>query len=144
LLREEDISLHQSDAATLREKKVSDLKNRVSLVSKSPGATLVSIHQNSYPEPQYRGAQVFYAPTAGSELLAGAIQDALSVHLQPENARQEKLVADSVYLMNHVENRAVLIECGFLTNPEEERLLVQDEYQKKLAIILGSVLLKNI
>lgn len=140
LLRKEDVSLHDSGAETLREKKVSDLKNRVSRVSEHPNAILVSIHQNTYPEPQYRGAQVFYAPTADSQQIASGIQKTLAARLQPENTRQEKQIPDNVYLMNHIENRAVLVECGFLTNPAEEILLTLDNYQKKLAIVLGAEL----
>ena len=140
LLRETDISLHDDGAVTIREKKVSDLKNRVKTAGQYPAATLVSIHQNSYPEPQYRGTQVFFSSTAGSQQLAQSLQNAFSVHLQPENIRQAKEIPDSVYLMNHIQNRAVLVECGFLTNPEEDVLLQQDDYQCKLALILGAAL----
>jgi len=143
LLRTEDVSLHDADAATLREKKVSDLKNRAARVSALPQATLVSIHQNSYPEPQYRGAQVFYAPTNGSQQLASRIQDELIRKLQPDNTRQEKQVPEGVYLMNHISNRAILAECGFLTNPEEEKLLTHGDYQKKLSVILGVTLVTH-
>lgn len=142
LLRETDISLHEPGAVTLREKKVSDLKNRAKTAGQYPDAALISIHQNSYPEEKYRGTQVFYAPTEGSEQLAGAIQQAVSLHLQKENKRQEKLIPDSVYLMNHIENTAVLVECGFLTNLEEERLLQNEVYQRKLALVLGTTLKK--
>lgn len=140
LLREDDVSLHDDVAVTLREKKVSDLKNRVKAVEQYPAATLVSIHQNSYPESKYRGTQVFYAPTAGSQQLAQALQGTVTSRLQPENTRQEKEIPSSVYLMNHVKNRAVLVECGFLTNPEEEMLLQQHGYQCKLSLILSVVL----
>jgi N-acetylmuramoyl-L-alanine amidase len=136
LLRQEDISLHDSDAVTLREKKVSDLKNRVAAIQNTPNAVLLSIHQNSYPEQRYHGAQSFYAPTDGSQPLAQHIQTALQTALQPENSRQAKQIPDTVYLMNHIDCPAVLVECGFLTNPEEEALLRQDDYQKKLSVVL--------
>lgn len=140
LLREEDLSLHDDTAVTIREKKVSDLKNRTAATNALPTATLVSIHQNSYPDPKYKGTQVFYAPTGGSEQLAKAIQQCVSLQIQPNNTRQPKPVPDSVYLMNHIANRAVLVECGFLTNPEEETLLQQTEYQCKLALVLAVTL----
>lgn len=140
LLRQEDISLHHSSAVTLREKKVSDLKNRVEIVNAHPAAVLVSIHQNSYPNPKYKGTQVFYAPTGGSEELAKSVQHMVAVCLQKENTRESKLIPESVYLMNHVKNTAVLIECGFLTNLEEEMLLQQSEYQRKLAVVLSCAL----
>lgn len=144
LLREADISLHEDGAQTLREKKVSDLKHRVGIAGQYPGAVLVSIHQNSYPEPQYRGTQVFYAPTGGSQQVAQRLQRAVITHMQPGNTREEKMIPDSVYLMNHIKNTAVLIECGFLTNPEEEKLLQQEEYQRKLALVLGTTLAEGL
>jgi len=140
LLRREDVSLHDNSAVTIREKKVSDLKNRATAVNANHTATLVSIHQNSFPESKYAGSQVFYASTGGSKELAADIQNALRTYLQQENTRQEKLVSDNIYLLNHVENCAVLIECGFLSNPEEEKLLQQADYQKQLSLVLVSAL----
>ena len=137
VLREEDVSLHDPEASTLREKKRSDLKNRVRAVEAVEGGTLLSIHQNSYPGSQYRGAQVFYAPTGGSRELAELLQTALREELQPDNSRQAKPIPESVYLMNHVSCPAVLVECGFLTNPEEEALLRDGGYQRQLAAVLA-------
>ena len=137
VLREEDVSLHDPEASTLREKKRSDLKNRVRAVEAVEGGTLLSIHQNSYPGSQYRGAQVFYAPTGGSRELAELLQTALREELQPDNDRQAKPIPESVYLMNHVSCPAVLVECGFLTNPEEEALLRDGSYQRQLAAVLA-------
>ena len=144
LMRDTDISLHDADSVTLREKKVSDLKNRVRIAGEYPAAVLVSIHQNSYPEQKYHGTQVFYAPTNGSEQLAQVVQQAMRKYLQPENKRTEKKIPDNVYLMNHIGNTAILVECGFLTNPEEEQLLQQESYQRKVALVLGSTLTENI
>lgn len=141
MLRHEDISLHDDTAATLREKKVSDLHNRVSIVESTQNPVLVSIHQNSYPSYKYHGAQTFYAPTVGSEALAQKIQQDLCLNLDPGNVRQARQIPDTVYLMNHISCPAVLVECGFLTNPEEESLLRQDGYQRKLAAILASTML---
>ena len=137
VLREEDVSLHDPEASTLREKKRSDLKNRVRAVEAVEGGTLLSIHQNSYPGSQYRGAQVFYAPTGGSRELAELLQTALREELQPDNDRQAKPIPEYVYLMNHVSCPAVLVECGFLTNPEEEALLRDGGYQRQLAAVLA-------
>ena len=137
VLREEDVSLHDPEASTLREKKRSDLKNRVRAVEAVEGGTLLSIHQNSYPGNQYRGAQVFYAPTGGSRELAELLQTALREELQPDNGRKAKPIPESVYLMNHVSCPAVLVECGFLTNPEEEALLRDGGYQRQLAAVLA-------
>ena len=138
LLRREDIALYDAGSVTLREKKVSDLHNRAAAVQAEEGATLLSIHQNSFPEGRYRGTQTFYAPTDGSQQLAQHIQQAVRAALQPENSREAKQIPDTVYLMNHVDCRAVLVECGFLTNPEEEALLRDASYQRKLAVVLAS------
>ena len=137
VLREEDVSLHDPEASTLREKKRSDLKNRVRAGEAVEGGTLLSIHQNSYPGSQYRGAQVFYAPTGGSRELAELLQTALREELQTDNGRKAKPIPESVYLMNHVSCPAVLVECGFLTNPEEEALLRDGGYQRQLAAVLA-------
>lgn len=141
LVRVKDISLHNEEAQTLREKKVSDLKNRVAIAHQMQKATLVSIHQNTYPDGKYHGTHVFYAPTEGSQELAEIIQEAVVKTLQPENNRQAKQIPDTVYLMNRISNRAVLVECGFLTNPKEEAQLRSEGYQKKLAAVITSALL---
>ena len=137
LLREEDISLHDQSASTLREKKRSDLQNRVAAVESMEGATLISIHQNTYPSSQYHGAQVFYAPTEGSQALAEHFQSVLREQLQPDNGRAAKQIPDSVYLMNHITCPAILVECGFLTNPGEEAKLRDPGYQRQLAAVLA-------
>ena len=137
MLREEDISLHDPSATTLREKKRSDLQNRVAMVEEVEGATLLSIHQNSYPDSRYHGAQVFYAGEA-SLPLAEYIQELLRTHLDPENTRAAKAIPDTVYLMNHISCPAVLVECGFLSNPEEAARLARSEYQTQIAAVLAA------
>ena len=138
VLREEDISLHDSEAGTLREKKRSDLKNRVALVEEVEGGTLLSIHQNTYPGSRYHGTHVFYAPTEGSQKLAEHFQNSIKIALQPDNERAVKRIPDTVYIMNHVTCPAVLIECGFLTNPGEEALLRDEDYQRKLSAVIAA------
>jgi len=141
MLRREDISLHDQTAATLREKKVSDLHNRVAQIEESLHPVVLSIHQNSYPVARYRGAQVFFAPTEGSEEWARNIQSIRRMNLDPDHVREIKQIPDNVYLMNHISCPAVLVECGFLSNPEEEKLLRQDYYQRKIAVCLASAVL---
>ena len=138
MLRQEDVSLHSEGANTLREKKVSDLKNRVAAIRAQENAWLISIHQNSFPDPRYSGAQVFYAPTQGSQTLAETMQETLRCALEPSNNRVCKPIASTIYLMNHINCPAVLVECGFLSNPREERLLITPGYQTKLAVALTS------
>ena len=136
LLRREDVSLHSPGAETLREKKVSDLKNRVAMIESARGADLISIHQNSYPDSRQRGLQVFYAPTEGSEQLGLSVQQTVQKSLQQGNSRPAKQIPKNVYLMNHISCRAVLVECGFLTNFQEEQLLNSGWYRRKLAAAL--------
>ena len=81
---------------------------------------------------------MFYADTQGSQALAKWLQTSIQKNLQPENTRECKPIPDSVYLMNHISCRAVLVECGFLTNVEEEALLRDSVYQKKLAAVLST------
>ena len=138
LLREEDVSLHDEDAETLREKKSSDLKNRVAAIEKAEGGALISIHQNTYPSGRYHGAHVFYAPTDGSQALAEHVQSSIRTALQPGNERAVKQIPSTVYIMNHITCPAILIECGFLTNPEEEALLRDEDYQRRLAAVIAA------
>ena len=137
LLRRTDVSLAGKEAVTLREKKRSDLKNRVEVVCNTPGAALLSVHQNTFPGESVCGFQAFYAPTEDSEELAHMIQTAVRETLQKENWRETRRIPETVYLMNHISCPAVLVECGFLTNPTEERELLSPEYQKKLAAVLA-------
>ena len=138
MLRQSDVSLHSEDAVTLRQKKVSDLHNRAEAVSSLDDAVLISIHQNSYPGSRYSGAQVFFRPDERSKLLSEHIQTSLIQNVDPTNNRQIKQIPESIYLFNHISCPAVLIECGFLTNPGEEQLLQQPAYQTKLAVSIAS------
>lgn len=135
LLRTEDVALYDSSCVTFSEKKISDLKNRVRLTNAVTDGLLVSIHQNEFSESKYSGAQVFYAPE--SEALAAAVQEALRVGLNPKNNRQCK-PADKVYLMNHITCPGILVECGFLSNTQEEAKLRQPDYQKQLAVCIAA------
>lgn len=137
LLRESDISLHDSGCETLRQKKVSDLHNRVSAIEETPDAILISIHQNTFPNKKYHGAQVFFGRNGESLPLAQMAQEALRAGLDGENTRVPAQIPNSVYLMNHITCPAILVECGFLSNPEEEQLLQRPEYQTKIALSLA-------
>lgn len=142
MLRTEDISLHHSSAETLRQKKVSDLKNRVTAINAIPNATLISIHQNTYAgSSKYYGAQVFYANPDLSLSFAQYTQDTLRAALDPENKRVATKIPDTVYLMKNITCRAILVECGFLSNPTEDALLQTDGYQTKIAAALAGAYL---
>lgn len=137
VLRTTEDSLHDADSGTLREKKVTDLHNRVEMIEATENATLISIHQNSFQNPKYHGAQVFYANGDLSLPLAQSIQETLRLALDPENNRVATKIPESVYLMNHISCRAILVECGFLTNPEEDLKLQDTGYQTKIAAALA-------
>ena len=135
MIRVDDNSIHDESAATLREQKRSDLENRVELINKTENGVLISIHQNIFPKSSSRGTQVFYG---GEESLPWAAETQTLFHnvLQPENSRQAAKISDSVYLMSHITCPAILVECGFLSNGEEEQLLQSGDYQLKLAQVL--------
>lgn len=135
MIRDTDISVY-TQGDTVAQRKVSDIRNRVNTVESTQNALLVSIHQNHFSEGKYRGAQVFYAPTQGSEELAKSLQSAICTQVDPSNHREYKKAQD-IYLMNHITCPAVLIECGFLSNYEEEQMLCDAAYQKKLITAFG-------
>ena len=132
MIRETDTAVYTGTCSTIREKKVSDIKNRVQMVNATPNALLLSIHQNFFEQSKYHGAQVFYAKTDGSKALAERTQQLLRETLDKANHREAKM-AQSVYLMEHIECMGILVECGFLSNAQEEEKLRDADYQKKLA-----------
>ena len=134
MTRTSDLSIYGPEAATVSEKKVSDLKNRVLLANQTENAVLVSVHQNLFSESRYSGAQVFYAETPGSRELAEALQEALRQNLDPSNRRQAKKSL-TVYLLKKIQVPGILLECGFLSNPEEESRLRDPSYQLRLACV---------
>lgn len=136
MIRTEDISVYKT-GQTISQKKASDLKERVRIVNETENALLLSIHQNHFPDDRYSGAQVFYAGTEGSQLLAKELQNNFVKYINPGSNRQEKK-SSGIYLMEHIRCPGVLIECGFLSNPEEEAKLRSEEYQKILCCIIAA------
>ncbi len=144
MVRTTDTAVYSAGAGTISEKKVSDIHNRVRLVNDTPGALLVSIHQNFFTQGQYSGAQVFYADDAYSRELAQQMQAQLRASLDPGNRREAKGAAGTVYLMNHIQTPGILVECGFLSNAAEEARLNTPAYQTRLAMTMAAVLLQNL
>ena len=136
MVRTEDTSVY-TKGETIAQKKVSDLKERVRIVNEAEDPLLLSIHQNHFTDGKYSGAQVFYAETEGSEVLARNLQDAFVSTLNPGSNRKCKKI-DGVYLMEHINCTGVLIECGFLSNAGEEARLRTAEYQKKLCCVIAA------
>lgn len=133
LTRSDENAIYDVDKKTLREKKVSDIKNRVNIGNNSSADVFISIHLNKIDQSQYYGWQTFYKK--GSEegkKLATSIQENLNGSIQKENKRVPMKI-DNIYLVKHVEIPITIVECGFLSNPEEEHNLQNEEYQNRLA-----------
>lgn len=136
MIRTEDISVYTT-GTSIAQKKISDLKERVRIANETPNALLLSIHQNTFPESQYRGAQVFFSNTEESRNLAEQLQKTFACTVNPGSRRQAKK-SSGVYLMEHIRCPGVLIECGFLSNPEEAARLNAKEYQQQLCCVIVS------
>ena len=131
--RTEDTLLYGAAGDIPGHRKEYDLKNRLAVAEKNPGALFVSIHMNSFSVPKYSGLQVYYAETEGSRSLANAIQEKVCQTIQKENTRKTKAAGSHIYLLEHAVGRAVLVECGFLSNPEEAARLTREDYQGELS-----------
>lgn len=139
MIREADESVESEGLSSIREKKSSDLHNRMKIMDNTDNALYISIHQNKYSIEKYSGTQVFYSPKTREEsaLLAQSIQDSIVNTLQNNNTRQIKECGTSVFLMYNAVKPAVLVECGFLSNHKETELLKTTEYQKKIAFCIA-------
>ena len=133
LTRSDENAIYDIDSKTLRQKKISDIRNRVKIGNESSADIFVSIHLNKIPQSQYYGWQCFYkANDENSIKLAKQLQDNLNESIQKENKRVA-MKLDTVYIMKHVEIPISIVECGFLSNQEEEKQLLDDSYQNRLA-----------
>lgn len=141
MTRREDVSTESDPSAAVRQRKNSDLQNRVKQINAIPVGVLVSLHQNSLPQvPTVHGAQAFYGAAAGSRELAGAVQDVLNTAIN-DRAKESKEAGSGVYLLKNAEIPAVLVECGFLSNGEETARLNTAAWQNRLALtVLAGVL----
>lgn len=133
MTRQKDEALCEQNASR---KKVSDLNARLDLIQKEEPELTVSIHQNSYSAGT-KGAQVFYySQSEDGHRLAGVLQETLKEEIGDGNHRVEK-ANDSYYMLKKSQGPFVIVECGFLSNPEEEKLLNSEDYQKKMAKALA-------
>lgn len=133
MIRTENVSVY-TEGNTIAAKKVSDIKERIRRINQTKNAVLISIHQNHFTDPKYYGAQVFYGSHNHSRNFAQSMQQGFA-DLLVTNRKIKK--AEGVYLMQHVNCPAILIECGFLSNPDEDALLQSEQYQKKLSAIIA-------
>lgn len=133
LTRSDENAIYDLDATTLKQKKISDIHNRVKIGNESSADIFVSIHLNKIPQSQYYGWQCFYKANDDNSIkLAKQLQENLNESIQKENNRVA-MKLDTVYIMKHVEIPISIVECGFLSNPEEEKQLLEDSYQNRLA-----------
>lgn len=138
MTRSEDVSIHDESAKTVRQKKVSDIKNRLNIINSTENAVFVSIHQNHFSNPKYSGTQVFYSKNDPlSRLLAECVRMAVISYLQPENTREIKQSGTEIYLLYHSPVPSIMVECGFLSNVQEANSLKDEEYQRKLAFLIA-------
>ena len=133
LTRSDENAIYDLDSKTLKQKKISDIHNRVKIGNESSADIFVSIHLNKIPQQQYYGWQCFFKEGNEQSInLAKQIQENLNESIQKENKRVA-MKLDNVYIMKHVEIPISIVECGFLSNPEEEQQLLDDTYQNRLA-----------
>ena len=142
MIRRTDTAIYRK-GETIAQKKVDDLKERVRIANQYEGNILLSIHQNYFSQGQFRGAQVFYAANDQSRVLAEEIQKGFVNTLNLGSKRKTK-VGKGIYLLEKCTVCAVLVECGFLSNQQEEYLLRQSDYQKKLVCVIGAVVASNL
>lgn len=143
--RQEDRLLYTEEQNIRGQRKMYDLRNRLAIAEAQPGAILVSIHMNKFTDPRYSGLQVYYGQNeAASRRLAEKIQATVGRNLQPENRRAIKPAGESIYLLHRATVPAVLIECGFLSNPEECEKLSREDYQRQLSFSIFCAMMEYI
>lgn len=126
-----------AEGESLRERKVSDMHNRLNLFNENENNVVISIHQNKFTQEQYHGTQVFYSANNEKSLsLATAIREDVKTLLQPENTRECKSAGSDIFLLNNTNVPAVIVECGFISNYEEAQKLKTEEYQDKMVFAI--------
>lgn len=138
MTRTDDVSIHDPTANTIRQKKISDIKNRLKIINETEDAVYVSIHQNHFSDSKYSGTQIFYSKNDPlSQTLANHIRLPIISYLQTENTREIKQSGTDIYLLYHAQKPAVMVECGFLSNENEAENLKNENYQQKLAFLIA-------
>jgi N-acetylmuramoyl-L-alanine amidase len=145
MTRQDDRLLYDPSKDYTGHKKSMDLAERLRIACSTPDAILISIHMNAFPEAKYKGLQVYHSTaTDSSRLLATVIQGNTSKFIDPENTRKVKAAGKNIYLLDRFQGTGVLIECGFLSNPEERALLNDKDYRARLAFSLFCSILQYI
>lgn len=138
MVRTEDRSVGDITLPTIRERKVSDIRARAALMDLFENSIYLSIHQNEFTQSYVHGTQVFYAPNSEeSKNLATVIQKTVCSLTQPDNTKVPKESGTNIYVLYNATKPACLCECGFVSNPEEEKLLLSEDYQRKFSLALS-------
>ena len=141
LTRNTDASLEDENVSG--SKKTSDMKKRLSITEQYPKAYFISIHLNKYQTSQPKGTQVFYGLASGSQNLAESIQSAVKNSIQPQNKRVIKKTTNDIFLLCKSKIPSVIVECGFLSNPQELEQLKNEQYQLSLAFAIAEGIILN-
>ncbi len=135
MTRTEDCMMSDGGAGT---RKMQDMRHRLATARACGDALFVSVHLNRFPQADCRGLQVYYSSNNGeSRRLAHCIQEGAVSALQPDNHRVPKAAGSSIYLLDRLDTPAVLVECGFLSNPDEAAMLRRAEYRQELAFVMS-------
>ncbi len=134
MTRETDKSIHNDGVKGIRNQKISDINNRLEIIETTQDALFVSIHQNFFTQEKYSGAQVFYSPNnTESQNLANSVRSSIILNHQKGNTREIKKSGKDIYLLNNATVPAIMLECGFLSNKSEAKLLATEDYQRQIA-----------
>jgi len=143
MTREDDTLKYAEGVKRVTEKRKQDLIQRKKIMDESGADLVVSIHLNKFPQEQYYGAQVFYPPNSPeSKTAAELIQKSLKEIVDPENKREAMLKKAEIIILKNLKTPTVIVECGFLSNPQEEKKLAAVEYQDKLALAIKEGIMK--
>ncbi len=133
MTRSDDNGIYDA-SDSIRSKKNSDMKNREKLLNASGADAFISIHMNRFSDSKYSGPQVFFSKNhKNSEKLAELIQTSMMQSLHPAMEREIKKADNGIYLLKKAELPAVLVECGFISNPEEQQKLSDENYRREVA-----------
>lgn len=141
LTRDEDISIYDPGTEGIRNQKLSDMDNRLEIIQSYPDSIFLCIHQNNYTDPAYFGGQMFYNENNPDNRILAQLMQNRFAELNPANDREIKLTGDELYLLKSNQNPSLMIECGFLSNPDEEEKLATAEYQQQTAFAIYGGLL---
>ncbi len=137
LIRSTDTAIHTT-GDTIRQRKISDIKNRFSIMNQYDKCLYISIHQNKFSDTSVHGAQTFYSPNNDeSKILADFVQKSISSQLQKNNNRVIKKSGTDIYLLYNATKPTIMVECGFISNIDELNNLKNNNYQNKMAICIA-------